>query len=361
MDGKRIWKPAAISLILILSFIVIVTSMKEVSATDRYVGGGGTPNYANINAAISASSSGDNIYVAYGSYSENVVVNVAVNIYGVMSGSDRPAITGSGSSPVFDITVNGGVKIVDFEIYGTESNIAGIRSSDDPNQEYGVEIDNCKIHGFQGSGCGIKLRNGANFHWIHDCMIYDNGDGIHMVTGSSQVGNQNCLIEDNEIYSNSDEGVYNEGDYNWFEDNVIHNNAGNGIEMYYSDDCWISTTYYGPSICEIYSNDYGVYADHSDDLTIIGSSNDDYNYQVSIHNNTNSGIYVVDCDSLQVSYTTTYGNTHGMDICNSTNGIMDHLIVSDDIYFYNCHYWAVSLSTISLVVQDPQCSNIVIT
>jgi nitrous oxidase accessory protein NosD len=51
-------------------------------ANDLYVGGGGTPNYTTIQAAVTAAVSGDTIHVAAGTYAEQVAIAKALTLQG---------------------------------------------------------------------------------------------------------------------------------------------------------------------------------------------------------------------------------------------------------------------------------------
>jgi parallel beta-helix repeat protein len=345
MNMRNKYKPVILGLLLAFSAIVIVNNLDEVAATNRYVGGGGTPNYATITQALAASSSGDTIYVAYGTYNENIDIQISINIVGVMSGPNRPVISSSNNNdPIIDI-INTDINVIirNFEIDGNGGNsVAGIRSSITPADTLGVEIDNCVIHGMSGTGSGIKLYNNANSHWIHDCNIYSNYNGITMNNSDSN------LVEDCVIHNNQNDGIYVYGDENDFEDNTINDNGYCGIELYDSWDCLIASSYYGNT--EIYDNEYGIYASYCDDLTVIGSANVDYLCQVLVHNNTNRGISTTYCDDLQVSYTSTNDNGDDTDdgfySYQSEHAIMDHVLFWDSMTLYNCSktwvWWAIS-------------------
>ena len=337
MNIQNKWKPIALGLIIAFSTIVIVNSFEEVSAVmDRYVGGGGTPNYATITQALAASSSGDTIYVAYGTYNENIVIQISINIIGVMSGPNRPIISGTNNNnPIIDIGTNNiEVNISNMEIDGASGNlVAGIRSSITTMDNHDVVIINCMIHGMTGYGSGILLNN-AYSHWIYDCNIFDNYYGVYIDSSDSN------LINFCDIHNNEYDGIYVYGDDNTIDSNMIYDNGFCGVELYYSDDCTIG------SYSEIYENEYGIYAYECDDFTIVGTADEDHLYQVFVHNNTYNGIVLDYCDNLQISYTSTDDNgddfRDGLVTYYCDNNIMDHVLFWDSMYCYNCDTWAIS-------------------
>ena len=332
MQMKMYWKSAMLGLLIVISTFVIVNSLDFVAATDRYVGGGGVPNYPTISAAVSAASSGDTILVnPIATYVDNVVINKALTIMG--NGGNADIVPASGS-PVFTISVPR-VTIKYFNIDGQDTaNVDGIYSTavaGEENQE--ILIESCNIHNcvngihigtpsifpdwhhvkdcwiYENSLDGVLIYSQSGYHLIElctinnsdnhgieingdyntvdGCEIYYNLDGVHIFGDTNTITGDSSGSDDTYIYLNSDDGIEADGDYNSIIDDVfIHNNTGEGIYMFDSKEALISD-------CEIvYNGDNGIYLEESDDATIS------YSYFTE---NNDCAIKLEDCDGTYIN------------------------------------------------------------
>ena len=333
---------------VMFGLILILNITPEVSASPTTYTVGPTGDFPTINQAYNFASAGDIIEVyIWSTYSENVVISKDITITGVPSGGTLPDITSPNSAPVFRIdTHNIEVEISNFEIIGTTTSAAGISSSSDPgfgemDQEF-IIISNCKIHGFT-NGYGIHLYGGANYHQILNCEVYSNNNGIFIESGDGNNGNENIFTSECVVYLNTVNGIYNDGDYNWFVDNWCYGNYY-GMNIYYSDHVAIGASNQGVYDCSY--NYIGIYASNCEDLEIVGYDFDDH--LVEVHNNSYVGIYLDDCNDIQISEARTNYNTYtGFVNLGSGIGIIDNLYVYDNLYFDYCSYYSISLSYIN--------------
>ncbi len=94
-----------ISLVLLLSFVVLIIDIPQsVRANIVYVGGGGPQNHTTIQDGINASNDGDTVFVYSGIYNERVIVNKTINLIG--EDKDTTIIDGVGGITVVSIVVN---------------------------------------------------------------------------------------------------------------------------------------------------------------------------------------------------------------------------------------------------------------
>ncbi|MBN2384035.1 S8 family serine peptidase [bacterium] len=174
----------------------------------RGVGSGCT--YATLQAAVDAAVSGDDIYIAIGTYNQTVnVYNKSLNFYGGAS-SDCSSLTGSIS------TIDGtGLADSVFEIYGDTTadtvlvqNLDIINGEADANYGGGLEIDNNTVvnlvntwiyNNESGYGGGVHLSDGSVFDMNSGSRIYNNsatgdGGGIYCQGGTVYIrGNSNYV------------------------------------------------------------------------------------------------------------------------------------------------------------------------
>ena len=193
----------------VISTIVFVTSVNAATAI-RYVPGG----YSTIQAAINDASAGDTIDIAFGTYTENLVVDKQLIIQGA----------GSGNNPSVDTIINasGGTPGILLEAGGisaatadrlTIKNLRIINSTLDGIRAYNsaglnlhhVTLENLVIT--NNGGKGIELHNGTNVSdmKITNCELINNtAQGLRASSGTPVDG---LLITDSCFNGNS-YGIY---------------------------------------------------------------------------------------------------------------------------------------------------------
>ncbi len=258
-----------------------------------YVGGQGGGNYTKIQDAIDNASSGDTIYVYSGTYNENVIVNVSINLTG--ENKDNTTIDGSKNGNTVTITADW-VNLSEFTIQngGEEEDDAGLRVESNYTNITNNIIKDCDASGLflEGAnnntifnntftnitytstiflwnssaynnisknnitncGCGICIGNGSHHNNVMDNDIVNNSYGVYLwinTTSNNSIyrnsiintTHNGLLIEeaaDNKIFENQFEnneiGItiygFNSSNKNMF----YHNNFINNTEHLY-DDC----------------------------------------------------------------------------------------------------------------------------
>ena len=207
-----------------------------------------TPNNRGIQAAIDAVSDGGTVYVAEGTYKENVVVNKNITLLGAMANVDpttessrtdetgESIIDASGSGD--GIIVNGsGVSatVNGFTVKNTGDNKAGLIAGAFDTTNYGtVPTSASFIYNIVKGGDyknGIAIENGATgeirYNRVNGAEIFDgtwSGSGI-LVAGSNSVEVSNNLVENSEL------GIAVAGYEDWHTtpatENTITNNTLN--------------------------------------------------------------------------------------------------------------------------------------
>ena len=325
-----------------------------------YVGGSGPGNYTSIQDAIDDASNGDTIFVYSGTYYENIIIDVSIDLIG--EDKDTTIISGDGNGHVVELTSddvtitgfkirNGGGYLGASAIHTPTNNVAiyenifsdnmfGVKLYYSSNVDItdniftdnswrGIEIKgstNTVISNNQitYSGVGaIWIDGSAQNILIQNNIIKNNGDGIHVSTGYE------LKISENYIADNEETGVnvlYSP--YVIIEDNDIINHTWNNIWITYSDYLHVSGNYItnnhvgynmfssgifidltshgiveNNEICNVYSN--GILVQFSTYLTIRGNN---------IINNDDNGIWF------------RYDSTQ--------NTVVDNLIKDNDVGIY---------------------------
>lgn len=285
-------------------------------------------------------SSGDRIIVYSGTYSENIIVNKSVDIFG--EDRENTIIDGDFSGNV--ITVNSpDVDISTFTIQksGSNANNAGIRVNADNCHIVDNIIKTCKNGIFINSSESITisyntitsntnaifLESSCNSNTISYNTIYSNtGEGIFL--------NSTCntnTISNNDIYSNTYNGIYlhNHCNRNNISKNNVYSNSKIGIRIENSSNNEITGNN------TIYTNSYyGV--------LIVGSNNKIKNN--TIKSNSKHGIFLLADDNTTISHNTIKSNTYdGIIIQNSTDDqIKTNRIISNSRYGVHINYYAVN-------------------
>jgi len=193
-------------------------------------------DYITIQAAISAASPGATIFVAAGTYGENIIVDKSVSIKG--AGAENTIVEGFNGNTAFTIYADN-VSISGFTIMGA-NNVwkNGILVSEADN----VSIINNII---EYNAYGVFLENSNGVKIINNIIRYsdapravlgsrlNNGSGIIVWDNSGGV-NLNNLIRGNDIYYNYKFGIYIGGAVDMDADGT----KINGNKLYHNGAYW---------------------------------------------------------------------------------------------------------------------------
>jgi len=150
-----------------------------------YVGGSGPNNYTRIQDAIDDASNGDTVFVYSGYYTEEITIDVSINLIG--ENKDSTSIVGEDTKDHIDvitITVDN-VKVSEFTV---------------------------KLSGSADDGISIRSDNNE----INQCNIVDNGDGIGI-----EDSHKNNLISNCYFHNSQSWGLYIAGWDEYATDNTI--------------------------------------------------------------------------------------------------------------------------------------------
>ncbi|MCK4362566.1 MAG: right-handed parallel beta-helix repeat-containing protein [Dehalococcoidia bacterium] len=253
MKAKIVYMALAMVLVFSLAAVVVPAGPAMAATTytvddDWQIGAppyaedtDGDNDFATIQAAINAASSGDTVYVRSGTYYEHVTIGKSLTLQG--EDKDTTAIDGGGSGNVIYITAN----------YVT---ISGFKVT---NGDYGIYlIANWTIHHVtirdvvitSISKDAFHAPHSGGYHLIEDCIISNNGRASY----AHQFGNsiiRNCevfdnggalsvawgsgtLITNNRVHHNADIGIdFDSMSDSVIENNEVYNNNGDGIALRY--------------------------------------------------------------------------------------------------------------------------------
>ncbi|MDG6224250.1 MAG: hypothetical protein QCI82_01920 [Candidatus Thermoplasmatota archaeon] len=348
--NKKASSIAMVLLVIAVGVVALVSIPEMVSASnDWYVNSAGGADFLTINQALISPQvqDGDTIYVYCGNgYSESNQITKSVSIIGITNNGQRPMITPSSNSPVFDIKKQD-VTIRNLEICGLNSqsqSVHGIRSGVSSTEVSNVEIDNCIIYNFsKGNGIFLNKQPGdfpyPTSHYIHDCIIYGNTIGIHIKSDPNIQGAlTNHVVSDCIMDNNHLSGIQNEGDNNEFNDIESYNSNNYGVYFLDSSGCKLYQTETGST--NIYNNKYGIYIVNCEGIDITGYGNDSENDHLMIEENNLYGIYAVSSDDIQLLYVIIQSNSLlGLNYDSVLNSYVDYSIIKDnDIFLYNSDY-----------------------
>jgi predicted outer membrane repeat protein len=173
-------------------FIILLAMISVVDCTELHVSP--TQTYTTIQSAITASSAGDTILVAPGTYYEHLTINKNLAIYG-----DDAILDGSLSGRCILIDAGKSLVLSGFAIRnGSSPSGAGIRNNGNLDAEDVSIVDN---HATYGGG------------------VLNAGDATF----------ENCLLSENTVSSEGDGGaIYNAGDLDLIDTELSENTAPNG-------------------------------------------------------------------------------------------------------------------------------------
>ena len=205
-SGTDSMKQLILSLLILSLASIVSGSGREVSAQDDAFSPQATVlkvprDYATIQAAVNAASTGDTIKVAAGVYNENVVISTsALRLKGEGAVIDGAGLTGTGilvigtaAQPLADVEVSG------FEVRGFQRGI--VLQLTTRGRVSGNDVhDNNKWPGAAGAldqAIGIDLVT-ATFSDVSENSVHNNGAGGIQ----PHVGSTNNVVHGNNIFEN---------------------------------------------------------------------------------------------------------------------------------------------------------------
>jgi parallel beta-helix repeat protein len=333
--------------------LVAALGCQTLLAASLYVGGCGAPTYATIQAAVTASSSGANIYICPGTYPEQVTINHNVNLIGVKTGTSGDVVIASpaggvvlnaydtypGALPVAaQVLVEGAsnVTLTNITVDGSNNQIACC-PPDAPDLR-GIYYQNAS-----GTINEVVARNQILPGGLTGCQ---SGEGIFVQSGYSS-GQANVLIENSTVHSFQKNGITVDGPgaqgrllYNYITGvGPTSGAAENGVQI--SDGATGTLT--GNVVSnEIWAPDvFGDTGDAASGILIYSSEN------VQIENNTVA--------STQYGIVTvsdpTYGTIH------NPSGLGDKTVIKSNAVLDTYLYDAIDLCSNSNTVQNNVLSN----
>ena len=205
------------------------SSMLISEGNTLYVGGSGEGNYTSIQDAIDNASDGDNVFVYNGTYIENNVLSVSIELIG--ENRNSTIINGKRKDAVIKVLAEG-VTISNFTIQKSSNDSYGIYILSDYNNIFSNYIED-------GWG-GILVRNG-NYNKIFDNLVENiqcHGIKLHSYHGGICKYNN---VFDNTIHFPGWAKDYSDGISVYDSDNII---SGNTIidcreaGIYINDECY---------------------------------------------------------------------------------------------------------------------------
>ncbi|MBN2599111.1 MAG: right-handed parallel beta-helix repeat-containing protein [Candidatus Thermoplasmatota archaeon] len=266
--------------------------------------------YRSIQDALNDATDGYRIFVFNGTYHENLIINHRIDLFG----EDRSNTIINGNRTTV-ITVNAdNVNISHFTI--TNTNALDATSIIQMNGENSIITDNIVSSGYHG----ISLLRTDN-HLIYDNIIQNNaGDGIRLYQSYNNVNISFNTITGNKngVYLYASDGI------NIYNNNIQHNNqSGVFLNSTCQNNIIRRNNVSRNGIHGIYLNDYSDYQTIEDN---------------NLFYNNNSGMVLENCSmNFNINNNRVIGNqNYGIMIVGSTNTLRNNIISSnkkDGIYF----------------------------
>ncbi len=294
MKTKLIFLIALLLLVYPLSSLALQSSQEYIGASVYtaeledvlYVGGDGPNNYTGIQDAINDAGDGYMIYVYYGIYQENIVVNKSVSLIGISENDEKPIINTSENrntvSIIADDCVFQGFLVKSRQEFTDENSPACYMHTNDSiieNNTFMYGKYTCYMHKSSrntirynkfvgGYLIGLKTYEGR-YNTIAYNIAQDNHalEGLYLYeTNSNILGNtatnnthgmsfddaSNCTISFNQIYENIQYGMTSDDSTHLsIANNTIHSHQYGGILMMDCSNCTIRDN-------ELYDNQWGV-------------------------------------------------------------------------------------------------------
>jgi parallel beta-helix repeat protein len=324
-ERRRIW-----SGLIVAVFVTMLAFVSVGCAADTYtVCPGGGCNYTSIQAAIDAASAGDTIIVRDGTYTENVVVDVANLTLQSENGSAVTTVVAAvNSSDVFRVTANS-VTITGFNVRNATDSASGIHLD---------SVHHCTVSGNNASGnfIGIRLDSSSTSNNLASNNASNNGVGIFLHSSSN-----NNTLTGNIANSNNLDGIYLSSSSNNI---VVGNSATNhsrfGIWVTYSSTNnnltgnTANSNYVGISLFSssnnntlinntANSNSYGIK---------LGSSSNNNTLTGNTATNNWDGILLDSSSNNTIANNTASNNKCGIRLASSSNNALTGNIASNNGY-----------------------------
>jgi hypothetical protein len=320
-------------------------------AANIYVGSCGSPTYATIQKAVTASSPGENILICPGTYAEQVSITHNVNLIGVKVGTSDNVIITSPSGGVVQNTTDtysaaltvaaqilvqnaSNVTLTNITVDGSNNLIAGC----------GPDLRGIYYQNASGTINEVVTRNQILPAGFTGCQA---GQGIFVQSGYSS-GQANVLIENSTVHSFQKNGITVDGpgaqgrlEYNYITGvGPTEGAAENGVQI--SDGA--QGTVLGNVVTnEIWAPDvFGDTGDAASGILVYASEN------VQIENNTVA--------STQYGIVTVTDPINGVTIHNS-GGLGDKTVVKNNAVLDTFLYDAIDLCSNSNTAENNLVSN----
>jgi len=207
-----------IILLIIVIFLGGITQAALAKSYDLYVDedcdesdadGSKDKPFCSISDAIEEASKGDEIYIAEGSYKENVSLPNRIKLIG--SSESKVVIEGY-------VEMDDGSSIESLTVSGSSISVR-------VKKDASVEIDGCTVKSF--TKVGIQTEIGGGSLKVEDSKIRSSkGKGLYIQAGKK------IEITGNEIYDNNEEGVDIRANVSGeISNNLIYDNGESGIEL----------------------------------------------------------------------------------------------------------------------------------
>jgi len=260
-------KCLAVGIILLFVGTCVIPSIaqntEKSQSTSRgtwlYVGGSGPGNYTRIQDAVDNASAGDTVFVYYGTYYENVVINKIIDLIG--EDKNTTIIDGSGTGDVI-LVISDEVTISGFTFQNSSSSWfdSGIKLLYSNNNTI---MDNIISNNYIGiwlntSSNNIITNNNASYNSWTIYLSYSNNNTImrnnvsNNFEGVTLSYSNNNIIADNNV-SNNEYGIFLDASSN---NNIMRNNVSNHYRPIFLIDYGSNNHFYHNNLINYTHNAY---------------------------------------------------------------------------------------------------------
>jgi len=319
MKTKLAFLVALLLLVYPLSSLALQSSQEYIGASVYtaelenilYVGGDGPNNYTSIQDAINDAGDGYMIYVYYGIYQENIVINKSISLIGIPENEEKPIINTSENrntvSIIADDCVFQGFLVKSRQEFTDENSPACYMHTNDSIIE-----NNTFMYGKYTCYMHKSSRN---------TIRYNKFVGGYLIGLKTYEGRYNTIAYNIAQDNHALEGLY------LYEtnSNILGNTATNNTHGMSFDDASNCTI----SFNRIYENiQYGMISDDSTHLSIANNT---------IHSHQYGGMLMMDCSNCTIRDNELYDNQWGVSLEGRMGGIpwyinKNNKVISNDIH-----------------------------